>query len=78
MATSLHGDERLRFIDYIEEVEVVNASGHIETLGAAEVDGSRGTRGVIVAATIRCERAFDVRRTERLTRFTTPSPQSNA
>ena len=67
LATSLHGDEKYRFKDYVESVRVVNASGGIETLTPDEVDGSQGTRGVILTVTIRCEEAFYVRRTEGLT-----------
>jgi hypothetical protein len=67
VATSLHGDERLRFVDYVHNVTVVNAQGGVETLQPDEIDGSQGTRGVILSVTIECEDNFDVRRTEQLT-----------
>jgi hypothetical protein len=65
IATSLHGDERSRFIDYIEQLEVVNASGHVNVVDdPATLDGSRGEAGIIVTASVRCEQAFAVRRVE--------------
>ena len=67
VATSLHGDGRSRFIDYVHNVTVVNGDGSIETLDADEIDGTQGTRGVILTVMIECADEFNVKRTEKLT-----------
>lgn len=67
VATSLHGDEKGRFIDYVHNVTVVNGDGSIETLDADSIDGTQGTRGVILTVLIECEDEFNVKRTEKLT-----------
>lgn len=64
ISTSLHGDDRLRFISYVRSVRVVDSYGNVTEHVPEAVDGALGESGIIVSAVISTAPAFDVLRIE--------------